>query len=310
MPNKQIYTQPMESWERLSAYSKKITIQKDDLQLFFYEAGEENPISIVMIHGLGDEADTWRHVFTPLARDYHVFALDLPGFGRSDKPDVKYTPQFMMNTLLGFMEQINIESFICMGSSLGGILSHGLALAHPERVSGLVLVDGALLQSKPMGDWSLRLMQVPLLGEWLYTRLRRDPDAAFDSLRNVYHDLASLPEADHHFLYTRVNRRVWSDGQRRAYFSTLRNLTPWIKMMQSSLPEQLNTLTIPTLVIRGEQDPLFSLENAQGVMRVQPNAEMEIIDDVGHLPHQEGPQAFLDVVLPWLKRTFLIDQEE
>jgi len=61
-----------------------------------------------------------------------------------------------------------------MGSSLGAILSQGFAVRFPEMVSGLVLVDGALLQVEPMHDWGFRLMQMPLLGEWLYKRLRKE----------------------------------------------------------------------------------------------------------------------------------------
>jgi pimeloyl-ACP methyl ester carboxylesterase len=304
MSNEEKYKQPMQSWHELVPFGNRIRIQDSGLELFYYEAGDEHPLSIVMIHGLGDEADTWRHVFKPMSKRYHVIALDLPGFGRSDKPDEKYTPKFMMQAIISLIDQLDIEKSIFMGSSLGGILSHGLALSYIKLVAGLILVDGALLQPEPMRDWSLMLMQVPLLGEWFYTRLRKDPDAAFDSLRNVYHDLNALPEADREFLYTRVNKRVWSDGQRRAYFSTLRNLTPWVRTMQSRLPEQLHSLPTPTLVIRGEHDGLFPEENAKGVVGVQPNADMVTIDDVGHLPHQEKPNDFLDIVLPWLEGTF------
>ncbi len=305
MTHEEKIKQPMQPWPALKSFSQRTTAENYDMDLFYYEAGGDHPLTLMMLHGLGDEADTWRHVFKPLSERYHVIALDLPGFGRSAKPDVKYTPQFMMDAILGLMDQLQIEHGIFMGSSLGGILSHGLALAHQERVKGLILVDGALLQPEPMGDWSLRLMQVPLLGEWLYTRLRKDPNAAYDSLRNVYYNLDNMPKSDREFLFTRVNRRVWSDGQRRAYFSTLRNLTPWVRALQSKLPELLHNLSIPTLVLRGEHDELFPEENALGVMRVQANAEMDTIEDVGHLPHQEGPQAFLEFVLPWLKSQFV-----
>jgi len=304
MINESKYKQPMQPWHELKTFGKQTKIQDNTFELFFYEVGEDQSLSLIMIHGLGDEADTWRHVFKPLSRQYHVIALDLPGFGRSDKPDEKYTPQFMMGAILGLMNQLEIETGVLMGSSLGGILSHGLALSHPERISGLILVDGALLQPEPMGDWSLRLMQVPLLGEWLYTKLRKDPDAAFDSLRNVYHNLDAMPKADREFLYTRVNQRVWSNGQRRAYFSTLRNLTPRIRDLQSTIPDQLSLLNIPTLVLRGEYDGLFTDENAHGVMRVQPNAEMKTILEAGHFPHQEKPEAFLEAVQYWLDKTF------
>ena len=296
------FKNPMQPWPSLLNFGKRIHLTSKNLDLFYFEAGPENPQHMIMVHGLGDEADTWRHVFLPLAKQYHVFAVDLPGFGRSDKPICDYTPQFLMEVIYEFKKTLHIDNPILMGSSLGGILAHVLAMDHPECVNGLVLVGGGLPQSKSMDDWGLRLMQLPIIGEWLYTRLRKDPTAAFNSLRNVYHDLESLPESDRKFLYTRVNQRVWDDHQRRAYFSTLRNLTPWINRIQEKLPKQLKHLVVPTLVVRGEKDSLFSTDNANQVIEIQPTASKVIIDNTGHLPHQENPRAYLERVSNWLDK--------
>lgn len=298
------YQQPMEPWPSLAPLGNTVKLSEKNINLFYYSAGNKNNPTILMIHGLGDEADTWRHVIHPLANEYHIVAIDLPGFGRSDKPKRSYTPQFMKETILKLMDKLAIKEAILMGSSLGGILSQSLAVDYPDLFQGLILVDGALLQKEPMQDLGLRLMQVPLLGEWLYNRLRKDPDAAFESLKVVYQDLDNLPDADKDFLYTRVNKRVWSDGQRRAYFSTLRNLMPWVKKAQNSLPAKLAELEIPTLVIRGEYDKLFPQENAKAIIKAQPNAAMTTITDTNHLPHQEDPVAFVDVVRSWLKVNF------
>jgi pimeloyl-ACP methyl ester carboxylesterase len=300
-PAKNKFLHPMQPWPTLAKFSKKIQLQNEGLSLNYYEASEKSQPHLLMVHGLGDEADTWRHVFHPLKIDFHTLALDLPGFGRSDKPDVVYSPQFLMDSIIGLMDGLNIHSTIIMGNSLGGILAHGLALAQPERISGLILVGGALLQTRQMQDLSIRLMKMPIIGEWLYTRLRKNPDAAYDSLNNVYHHLEKLPKADRDFLYTRVNHRVWSDGQRRAYFSTLRNLIPWMKSIQEDLPEQLRQLEIPTLILRGEYDGLFPETDANQLLKIQPNARKVVIRDAGHLPHQEAPEAFLNIVNKWLQ---------
>ena len=302
MPDKRaIYQQAMQPWPLLAELGSRLKLPERDLTLFYFQAGSQQKQPLLMLHGLGDEADTWRHIVITLAEEYHTLAIDLPGFGRSDKPDVDYTPRFMMDAVIQFLDQLEIASAIIMGSSLGGILAHSLAIFHPDRVKGLILVGGALLQPEPIQDWGFRLMQVPLLGEWLYTRLRKDPHAAFASLSNVYYQLEELPEADREFLFTRVNQRVWSDGQRRAYFSTLRNLSPWIKKIQSQLPDRLNHLDIPTLVIRGEYDLLFSDLNAGELLKFQPKTDKAVIPNVGHLPHQEDPDSFLQVTKTWLK---------
>jgi pimeloyl-ACP methyl ester carboxylesterase len=138
--------------------------------------------------------------------------------------------------------------------------------------------------------------------------LRKDPDAAFESIRNVFYDLDSMPEKDRDFLYRRVNKRVWSDGQRRAYFSTLRNLVDWVKRNQEGLEERLKMIDIPTLIILGEFDHLFPEENADAVIKAQTNAEKVIIAGAGHLPQQETAQAVIDEVLGWLD--FLLETDD
>ncbi len=260
-----------------------------------------------MLHGLGDEADTWRHIYLPLSKSFCVIALDLPGFGRSDKPDEAYTPKFLMDTIVHLLDHLEIRRVIMMGNSLGGILSHALAIKYPERIYGLVLVDGALLQLSSIQDFSFSLMRFPFLGEWLYTRLRKNPNSAYDSLRSVYQDLDGLPKKDKDFLHFRVNQRVWSDGQRRAYFSTLRNLTPWVRDSQAALPTQLSSLQTPTLIIRGETDNLFPEEIGNGIIKVQPNASLVVVENAKHLPHQEQPTEFLANVEPWLNNLINTD---
>jgi pimeloyl-ACP methyl ester carboxylesterase len=300
-PEKSEFTQPMQPWPALGKFSKTIRLVDGKLSLFYYDSGEKSKHNLVMLHGLGDEADTWRHVFHSFTNDFHTLALDLPGFGRSDKPDVVYSPSFFMDSVIGLIDALNIHSTIIMGSSLGGILAHGLAVKYPERISGLILVGGAMLQAGQMQDRIIQLMQIPIIGEWLYTRLRKNPDAAFDSLSNVYHQLNQLPKADRDFLYTRVNQRVWSDGQRRAYFSALRNLIPWIKSVQYDLPTQLRQLEVPTLILWGEFDGLFSESNADQLLNIQPNVRKSVVIGAGHLPHQEAPETFLKTTQAWLK---------
>lgn len=294
------YQSPMEAWPENEMLGKEIFLKENQLNLFYFEGGVGNPNHILMIHGLGDEADTWRHVINPLAKEFHVLAIDLPGFGRSDKPDRDYSPQFFIDTLHEFLTILDIKKAFLMGSSLGGMLAQGYALEHPDKIAGIILVGGSLFQKDPEFDLSLRLMQIPLVGEWLYTSLRKNPDRAYDSLRNVYHDLDAMPQGDKDFLYQRVNQRVWSDAQRYAYFSTLRKMAKWVKKSQEGLEEKLNVHKFPTLVIRGEFDSLFTENNADSLIHAQTNAANVTVHDSGHLPHQETPTAFLDAVSVWL----------
>lgn len=308
MTQNKIYQEPMHPWPELKPFGQRISLSSVDIELFYFEAGHENQETIIMIHGLGDEADTWRHVFGPLAQNFHVIALDLPGFGRSQKEKLAFTPELLVESLLGLLKDLNLALPILMGSSLGAMLAHQIALANPYLLNALILVGGALNQNEMRSNLSLRLMQIPILGEWLYTRLRKDPQAAFESLNSVYHDLANLHPEDRDFLFTRVNKRVWDDGQRDAYLSLLRKLPGWVRDQQEQIIKRSAILEIPTLVLRGEFDPLFSPENGHALVEGQPNAQMIQINDAGHLPHQEKPNEFLHKVENWLAQKILASQ--
>ena len=80
------YRQPMQPWPGLEKYAHMVDLTRNDLSLYLYEAGAADAQPILLLHGLGDEADTWRHLVEPLAAHGRVIAPDLPGFGRSDKP--------------------------------------------------------------------------------------------------------------------------------------------------------------------------------------------------------------------------------
>ena len=305
MTHNNFYQDPMQPWPTLKPFGQRISLSSIDLEVFYFDSGQENKETVIMIHGLGDEADTWRHVFLPLAQNYHVIALDLPGFGRSKKEKLAITPEFLVESLLGLISDLKVAQPILMGSSLGAMLAHRIALVNPTHLKALILVGGALNQNAMGLNLSMLLMQIPLLGEWLYTRLRKDPQAAFESLNSVYHDLKNLPPEDRDFLFTRVNKRVWDDWQKDAFFSLLRKLPGWMRGKQEQIAKRSATLEIPTLVVRGEFDPLFSHENGLNLVEGRPNAQMVEIKGAGHLPHQEKPSEFLFEVEKWLAQEFL-----
>ena len=297
------YTGPMQPATCLEKYAKKILLPIKGFSLHIYKAGKVNTPVLLLIHGLGDEADSWRHVFFPLAESHRVIAIDLPGFGRSDHPSEPYTTGLYTSSVLSLMDALNIPSAVLVGSSMGGMISHRITLEHPKRVDGLVLVDGSLVIKEQSGAGELLLFAVPFLGEWRYNQLRRDPDEAYQTLRAYYADLDSLPEADRAFLYQRVNKRVWSDSQRDAYLSTLRQMfRSTILQPKKDLDERIKADQIPLLIIWGEQDFIMPIANGQALAQMRPTAKFICIPGAGHLPHQEKPSLFLDALLPFLTK--------
>lgn len=288
---------PMQPWPGLEAYARTVVLPCNGLKLFAFVAGEPAPATMILLHGLGDEADSWRYLIEPLSDYGQVVAPDLPGFGRSDKPRRKYSLPFLCDAVNELVEQFSLSNVILVGSSLGAVLAQTLALRQPDWLKGLVLLDGTLLNQAQRANPALLLFMLPGLGEWLYTRLRKNPQAAYETLRPYYADLDGLPQEDQQFLFQRVNQRVWDDAQRFAYFSTLRNLASHVARQQKGLPEHLSGLDLPTLILWGANDQVLPASNGQAAAAVQPSARLVILPQAGHLPHQERPQAVIQAIL-------------
>jgi pimeloyl-ACP methyl ester carboxylesterase len=288
-----VYQRPMQPWPKLERHARQVYLPKGESSLYLYDAGPADARPLLLVHGLADEADTWRHLIPPLSVRYRVLAPDLPGFGRSDKPNRSYTLPFFQDTLIELLDELEIARATLAGHSLGGAIAQSIALAHPERVERLILVSGSLVARFQRPALTTVLYLVPGLGEWFYNRLRGDAEAAYRTLQPYYGHLDRLPETDREFLFQRVNERVWSDGQRRAFFSTYRHLARSLPALQRELPTRLGALTVPTVVIWGELDRMNPVENGRLLAELQPAARLVVVPDAGHNVHQEDPDAVL-----------------
>jgi pimeloyl-ACP methyl ester carboxylesterase len=286
----------MEPWPELATYARQVHLPRCDCTLFFLDAGPTEAKATLLIHGLGDEADTWRHVLPALCAGARVLAPDLPGFGRSDPPARGYSMAVYVQALTELLDELGIEQVTLVGHSLGGMVAHSLTLADPERVERLVLIGGSLVIRKQKLGLSTILFLIPGVGEWLYSRLRRDPEAAYRTLRPYYGDLDALPEADRAFLFQRVNERVWSDKQRRAFLLVFRHLARWLPAQQRGLADRLRALEVPTTAVWGERDQLNDVANGHALVALQPSARLVVVPGAGHNVQHERPQAVLSAI--------------
>jgi pimeloyl-ACP methyl ester carboxylesterase len=291
----------MEVWPDLEDSQEIIKLNHSNVELFYYDTrGDELPVC-VLVHGLADEADTWRHVVLPLSKTHRVLVPDLPGFGRSSKPKVPYTVPWLSSVLIEFLDSQSVHDALICGSSLGGVLSQNISLERPDLVSRLVLVDGVINMDSPRISFPLLLFLTPFLGELLYNSLRKNIDKAYQTLEPYYFNLKGMSEADRAFLCKRVHDRVWDEGQKYAFFSVLRNLGPWLRQRQKTLHREMTEFTIPTLIIWGENDPIMPRKIGMRLHDILTKSEFEIIKDAGHLPHQEQPVKFLDILKSFIK---------
>ena len=292
----------MTPWTELLPYAAETRLKRTRVNLFYYDTGSSEKPVCILLHGLADEADTWRHLISPLADHYRVIAPDLPGFGRSSKPRRSYTMEYLGRVIIEMMDKLEIHNAHFIGSSLGAMLIQYLGVKSPCLIKSQTLVDGVLSPQKPRKNFSSLLFMTPGLGEHIYSRLRKDNVEAYGTLKPFYSDLDSMPREDRDFMFQRVHDRVSDKGQRFAYFSILRKSNSWLKKAHLRFRESLASSEIPVLMIWGEDDHIIPLHSARSMQELLQNAELVLLKGAGHLPQQEKPQEVLDSLLPWLKK--------
>ncbi len=278
----------------LAPYARTLVVS--GVRLFAYDTGGPSD-PLLLVHGLGDEADTWRRVIGPLSRRYRVVAPDLPGFGRSGFPSRGgFAPERVATLLAGLLESLGIRRATLLGSSLGASLAQLAALARPGLAERLILVDGALA-ARPRFRARALAMLVPGAVKVRFRRLSRHPDAAYESLRPYYADLDGLPPEERDFLRARVCERVASATQTAAYAATVRSLARWRLVSGRRHAERAAGIRAPSLYLWGAQDRIIPPAAGEEAARAQPGARFEVVAGAGHLPHQERPAEFVRIVL-------------
>jgi pimeloyl-ACP methyl ester carboxylesterase len=262
----------------------------------YWQAGEKGS-AVLLVHGLGGSIENWEHNINMLAQQHRVYAVDLPGFGRTDKlPLVKDLSKLVQFTS-DFMDTLNIPKASLVGNSLGGGLVLQFAIQFPHKVEKLVLVSNAGMGRDV--NFTLRLLSVPWLGKLLAGRptlksvenllkdICYDPAVVTPELVKTCRELAVLPGASKALL-TITNAGINLRGQRCRYVKPIL--------------EGLGKITAPTLIFWGKQDSVIPVNHAQIAVSKIPGAELHILDKCGHCAMFERPGEFNKITLEFLAK--------
>lgn len=270
----------------------------DGLPVRYFAAGEGPPL--LLLHGNGDSAVSWRWVLPALARTHRVYAPDLPDFGDSGKPGTDAPPTFFARFAARFLDTLGVTSAAVAGNSLGGLAALHLALTTPDRVTALALVDSAGL------GWSLNpalaALALPGYGEWAMAWSK----TPLGTVQRAWWRGAFLfanPERVPAAWLAEQDRLALLPGFLEATLAALRAVTgPGIQrdVLLARLPE----LTMPTLIVWGTDDRLFPVCQAHAAVTRLRQGRLALIPDCGHLPHVERPAEFVAAL-----RAFLLEHD-
>jgi pimeloyl-ACP methyl ester carboxylesterase len=264
------------------------------VRINYYEIGQGPPV--ILLHGFGGSAYSWRFLAPVLARDHRVLTIDLKGFGLSAKPeDGKYAISDQADMVAAFIRARNLHDLVVIGHSMGGgvTLMAYLEVAGdvPARIKKLVLIDSAGYPQKL--PWFIWLAQEPGLGP-VAGKLIPPRFATTRVLRKCYYhkDRITEEQIDTYAYYGSL------PGAREAIVATAQQIIP---PNIEAVTARYKTIKVPVLIIWGAEDEVVPLSVGHNFQRDIPNSKLVILPECGHMPPEEEPQETNRLIKQFLK---------
>ncbi len=265
------------------------------VKLFYEEEGQGPPV--LLIHGFGTSSYTWRHIIPALAVKHRVIAVDLKGFGQSDKPfDERYSVLDQAELLAQFIEDHDLRDLTIVGHSFGGGVALRLALDHDTRLAGrikkLVLLDSiAYPQHIPV---FFRLLDVPFVSH-LGVRMVPPTVQTRVALQIAYFDDNKIDPEE---VETYAAPLKTAAGKHAIIYSARQIVPDDI----DAIAQSYTSITLPTLILWCDHDRIVPLEIGLKLRRALPNSSLRLVQDCGHMPQEEQPGTTFELL-----RSFLDD---
>ena len=269
-------------------------------RVFYKTSGVENSgPPLVFIHGVGAGASSfmWRKNFDDLAKDFRVYALDLLGFGFSDKPAAaSYSADLYVELIADFIREVSGFPVNVIASSLGAAYAIRVADEHPELINSMVLNGPAgsdALNRRPgmAGAAFYGLLQSPVLGTSFYNVMASERSIRDYARDNLFYD--------HHRVTDRLVANLYATShQAGAQHAIAAFLAGYLNTDTQS---PFSRLTQPVVLVWGKQDATTPLDKAFALQKLNPRASLEVFDYCRMMPEQEQPEKFNSLV----RATFL-----
>jgi non-heme chloroperoxidase len=242
-----------------------------DVTLHYAEQGDQAGEAIIFLHGYSDSWFSFSRVLPLLSPAYHAFALTQRGHGDSDKPQCCYTPEDFTADVDAFMDVVGLEEATVVGASTAALFAQRMALSYPHRVGRLVLVGPQTPANEAISGFreEVQALEDPVPPEFV----------------RAFQESTIYQPVPQEFLDTVVSEslklpaRVWRDYMEQAVLSIDQDYV---------LP--LRKIDVPTLILWGEQDPLFPREEQERLAAAIPGATLKVYPETGHAVHWDRPE--------------------
>jgi pimeloyl-ACP methyl ester carboxylesterase len=268
-------------------------IDVDGVRVHYQEAGDEHAPTMVLIHGFASSTLVWSKVFLKLAAaGYRVIAPDMLGYGYSAKPRKgEYTIDGQARLLVRLLDRLRIPRAIFVGSSYGGAVAATCALDYPDRVEKLILV-GTVNNNRPLAFTLMRLFGSPVFGDVVSPLLIGSRRLLRRRMKRVYDQHSWVLDE------RRVDARhlpLRAAGTQRAIIRTVRG---WDA---ERISRDAHLIKQPALLLWGENDLEIPLADGERLHAEIPGSRLIVFLNCGHIPHEEYPDAFTNVVTEFCK---------
>jgi pimeloyl-ACP methyl ester carboxylesterase len=248
------------------------------------EQGSGPPV--LLLHATLHDRRDFDPIVPALARDYRVIELDWPGHGESPAPPAPLQPSAMLfaDVLEDLVRAMDLPPALLIGNSVGGFAAARLAITHPDRVSGLVLVDsGGFIPANPLIRGFCRIMGTPAFARVALPRFVRSY-------------MKAKTQSDRE-----IQARAIARAKTTAGIATAAALWRSFAAEEYDLRPRAGELSAPTLIIWGAKDTAIPLRAGRATLAALPGSRLEVLD-TGHVVFSSEPEAFLSLVEPFMKR--------